>query len=92
MNNFFEELKKYFASTSPEKRLKDWSKTAECDNVGPSVENFITDTQQFLFSLDEDNLEYSENIISNFSLEFASGFFYNNFTLTKDAKSYLLNS
>lgn len=35
-----EELKKYFESTSREKILEDWEKSAEFDNVGPTIEEF----------------------------------------------------
>lgn len=39
-----EELKKYFEVTPRDKVLEDWAKSAEFDNVGPTVEEFL---QQF---------------------------------------------
>ena len=46
MNNLFEELKKYFEMSSPEKVLEDWSKSAEFDKISPTVDEFIHTTQQ----------------------------------------------
>lgn len=33
MENFFEELKKYFESTPKDKILSDWEKTKDFDNI-----------------------------------------------------------
>lgn len=48
MNNFFEELKKYFEDSSQEKILKDWAKydTLE-NNVGPTVEDFLFNCEYY---------------------------------------------
>ena len=43
MNNFFEELKKYFEVTPREKVLEDWAKSAEFDKVGPTVEELTSE-------------------------------------------------
>jgi hypothetical protein len=43
MDNFLEELKKYFKETPKDKILEDWSKSEEFDNVGPTVEEFLGD-------------------------------------------------
>ena len=44
--NFFEELKKYFEVTPREKVLEDWAKSAEFDNIGPTVKEFIENTNK----------------------------------------------
>lgn len=40
-NNFLEELKEYFRTTSKEKILEDWNKSQGYDKVGPTVDNFL---------------------------------------------------
>lgn len=40
-NNFYEDLKKYFEETPREKVLEDWEKSKECDQVGPTVEDYL---------------------------------------------------
>jgi len=47
MNNFYEELKRYFEVTPQDKVLEDWAKSEEFDNVGPTVEEFINFSQQY---------------------------------------------
>jgi hypothetical protein len=47
MNNFFEDLKKYFETTSQEKILEDWSKSEEFDKIGPTVEEFLINSQHY---------------------------------------------
>ena len=41
MNNFIEDLKKYFDETPREKVLEDWLKSKEFNKVGPTVDEFI---------------------------------------------------
>lgn len=41
MENFLEELKKYFESTPKDKILSDWEKTKDFDNIGLTVDEFI---------------------------------------------------
>ncbi len=75
MNNFFEELKKYFEATPQEKILEDWAKSAEFDNVGPSIEEFIQYSKQYnVFSDDPKDL-FLQDITNKFSPKFSSGFF-----------------
>jgi hypothetical protein len=45
MNNFYEDLKKYFETTPQEKILEDWAKTKKWDNVGPTVNEFLINTE-----------------------------------------------
>ena len=37
----FEELKKYFDTTPPDKILEDWAKSKEFDKIGPTIKEFI---------------------------------------------------
>ena len=46
--NFYEKLVEYFKNTPREKILEDWNKTAECDNIGPTVEEFLSNTEETL--------------------------------------------
>lgn len=39
--NFLEELKEYFRTTSKEKILEDWNKSQEYDKIGPTVDEYI---------------------------------------------------
>jgi hypothetical protein len=41
MNDFYEDLKKYFENNTREKILEDWSKTQHLDDVGPTIEEFL---------------------------------------------------
>ena len=55
MNNLLEDLKKYFRDTPDEQIQKDWSESEKYDEIGPSVEEFIKETQSF-FKLEQDKL------------------------------------
>ncbi len=44
-NNFFEELEKYFENTSKEKIDEDWQKSLEYDQVGPTMEEFLSENE-----------------------------------------------
>lgn len=46
--NFYEKLVEYFKNTPREKILEDWNKTAECDNIGPTVEEFLGNAEETL--------------------------------------------
>lgn len=39
--NFYEQLVKYFETTPREKVLEDWAKSAEFDNIGPTINEFL---------------------------------------------------
>jgi hypothetical protein len=45
-SNFYEKLKEYFENTPREKVLEDWNKSAHLDNVGPTVDEFIENSQE----------------------------------------------
>jgi hypothetical protein len=45
-SNFYEKLKQYFEETPREKILEDWAKSAEFDNVGPTVDDFLNNTNK----------------------------------------------
>lgn len=75
MNNFFEELKKYFEVTPREKVLEDWSKSAEFDKVGPTVEEFLHNTNQYYQIHSEEPLEVCLPGINETTRSFF-GFFY----------------
>jgi hypothetical protein len=44
--NFYEKLKEYFENTPREKVLEDWNKSAHLDKVGPTVEEFIENSNE----------------------------------------------
>ncbi|MCG9881275.1 MAG: hypothetical protein MH472_11815 [Bacteroidia bacterium] len=75
MNNFFEELKKYFEVTPPEKVFEDWAKSAEFDNVGPTVEEFLNNTNQYYQIHSEEPSWVCFKGINEFDPKFTSGFF-----------------
>lgn len=76
MSNFFEELKKYFEVTPREKVLEDWAKSAELDKVGPTVEEFLLNTNQYYQIFSEEPLGFSLSENNVYSPKFTSGFFY----------------
>ena len=78
MNNFFEELKKYFEITPQDKVLEDWAKSAEFDEIGPTVGEFLHTTQQYFKICSEAPLAVSFLGINENNLEFTSGFFMSN--------------
>jgi hypothetical protein len=45
-SNFYEKLKEYFKTTPREKVLEDWNKSAHLDNVGPTVDEFIENSER----------------------------------------------
>ena len=61
--NFYEKLVEYFKNTPREKVLEDWNKTAECDNIGPTMEEFLGNKQETI----EEAAEriYPINIVSS---------------------------
>jgi hypothetical protein len=71
MKNFYEELKKYFENSSQDKIMNDWSKSKDCDNVGPSVEEFIINLKHYHVSPETPLSNFSNNI----DLKYTSGFF-----------------
>ena len=91
MNNFFEELKKYFEVTPREKVLEDWAKSAEFDKVGPTVEEFLHNTIQYYQIHSEEPLGVCLTGINEFDPKFTSGFLFN-CNLYQNAKSSLFNS
>ena len=44
MDKFIEDLKKYFDNTPREKVLEDWAKSESFDDIGPTMDEFITKT------------------------------------------------
>ncbi len=75
MNNFFNELKKYFDSTPREKILEDWAKSEEFDKVGPTVEEFLYNSKIYQIRTIDPDTGQNQNILNNFNSEYSSGFF-----------------
>ena len=46
MNNFFEDLKKYFETTPREEVLKDWAESEEFDKIGLTFKEFSEISQK----------------------------------------------
>jgi hypothetical protein len=95
MNNFIEDLKKYFEATPREKVLADWAETAEFDNVGPTVDEFFYAQQDFGCSFNQTDV-VQQNVINVHNPKFSSGFFFSrNIFLTNNtyvhARSCILN-
>jgi hypothetical protein len=42
----YEKLEKYFANTPRKKVLKDWEKSKQFDNIGPTVKEFLSMLKQ----------------------------------------------
>lgn len=82
MSNFFEELKKYFEVTPPEKLLKDWDKSVEFDNIGPTIDEFLSNSKCYFVCSSDPNDQCQQSILNNFSPKFSSGFFLTNYNYT----------
>lgn len=77
MENIVEKLKKYFETTSQEQVLKEWEKTKDFDQIGPTMDDFLNQTDwHFKIKLDDPVLGQSL-IVKNYSPKFSSGFFLN---------------
>jgi hypothetical protein len=85
---FYEELKKYFETTSQNKVLEDWAKSKEFDKIGPTVEEFVRSSQFYHAYSNDPNDWCLQNIDKHLSPSYTSGFF-NNFNHVKNAKSSL---
>ena len=75
MNNFYEELKRYFEVTPQDKVLEDWAKSEEFDNVGPTVEEFINFSQQYNTQTSNSNNWCIPTMNDQISPNFTSGLF-----------------
>lgn len=76
MNNFFEELEKYFEITSQNKINEDWSKyDTKLNNIGPSMEEFLFNCNKYElnsnFPIDTGFTNFNLNDLSP---KFTSGF------------------
>jgi hypothetical protein len=59
--NFYEKLKEYFNTTPREKVLEDWKKSANLDNVGPTIDEFIENSnEERLKKAAEDSKNYTK--------------------------------
>lgn len=58
--NLLDKLKKYFDETPREQVLADWEKSKDCDNVGPTIDEFLSH-QNFIIS--NDKIEENDLII-----------------------------
>jgi hypothetical protein len=76
MDNFFEELKKYFEQTPQEEILKVWEKSASVDDIGMTVEDFLANSTHYypIFSTDP-NTKCASQLMNNLDPKFTSGFF-----------------
>jgi hypothetical protein len=68
-NNFLEELKEYFRTTSKEQILADWEKSKEFDNIGPTVDEFLVNTQKYICWCDDPCKVVDKNICGECCLE-----------------------
>lgn len=76
MSNFFEELKKYLAKTPKDEILETWKKSEKMDQVGVTVEEFLTHHQNYEYIYSSDPAPWNQNItINNLSPKFSSDFF-----------------
>jgi len=75
MNNFLEQLKKYFEDTPQDKVLADWEKSAKFDEIGPTVDEFLNNTQQYTHIVTEEPLGVCFVSNNEFNPNLTSGFF-----------------
>lgn len=75
MNNFLEDLKKYFENTPKEEVLKQWRKSAELDSIGVSMNDFLRNLNHYHFTFIPSNSETEKQFETNINPKFTSGFF-----------------
>jgi hypothetical protein len=64
MNNFYEDLKKYFETTPREKVLEDWAKSKEFNTVGITMDEFLNNNKmigKFVIVKDLETGEYMKD-------------------------------
>lgn len=71
MNNFFEDLKKYFSETPKDEILDVWAKSIEMDNVGVSIDEFLANSQhQYYVYSSDPNISCSGYLTDNLNPKF----------------------
>jgi hypothetical protein len=75
MSNFLDELKKYFESTPQNKILEDWAKSERYDEIGPTVEEFIRNSQLYYVCSEAPDDRCLQVIVNDLSPKYSSGFF-----------------
>ena len=75
MNNFFKELVRHFEVTPINVIKEEWAKSAVYDSVGPTVEEFLTNPQQYYRYSPAPDILCTENIKNQKNPKFSSGFF-----------------
>lgn len=91
MNNFIEDLKKYFEVTPQNKIIEDWAKTEKFDQIGPTMDEFLIQAN-YHYNIQQENLTKGccQNNIE-FNPKFSSGFFFKNSKLCKKQLFQLSN-
>ena len=74
MSNFVDELKKYIQSTPLSKIKEVWDKSIESDEVGPTVEEFLSNHQSIYCCKPRGRTTPINN--KTYDLEFSSGLFF----------------
>jgi hypothetical protein len=75
MSNFLEELKKYFETTPQNKILEDWAKSEQYDEIGPTFEEFVKNSQQYYVCSEAPDDGCLQVITNDLSPKYSSGFF-----------------
>lgn len=77
MNNFFEDLKQYLDNTPQHVIEETWKKTEAFDKIGPTVEDFFKNTEQYSIETDNPLQELVYNFNNDLNPNFVSGFILN---------------
>jgi hypothetical protein len=86
----YQALKKHFNKTSNEEVLKEWKESEEFDNIGPTIEEFLSYTNTYYQTILEEPLSSEKILNNNLSSEFTSSFFLQT-KLIHNAKSCIFN-
>jgi hypothetical protein len=71
--NFYEKLKEYFNTTPREKVLEDWNKSAHLNNVGPTVDEFLKNSDEERLKDAAENY-FKEKELLGYTYEVRDGF------------------
>lgn len=72
-NNFLEKLINYFENTPREQVLADWAKSEEYDNVGLTVQEFLSLQRKRFQLVEHQDSDYTYSL-NNINPKFTSGF------------------
>lgn len=90
--DFLAALKQYFEKTPRSKVLEDWAKSESFDSIGPTIEDYIAQSQYFK-AHSETPTSWENQVINNIeNPKITSGFFLNTYLILCKKPPFLLKN